>query len=144
MKSTDGFFSEQTLTKALIPHNEEAKATIGDEDKFEKLIQKLEKALKSVPYFGEYLSDIAWIISLVRSYIKKEYTEVPMGTIISIVSTLIYIASPVDLIPDPIPGIGYIDDMMLLGWVLKSIHSDVEEYKKWRDDSKHTIIIKQA
>ncbi len=85
-----------------------------------------------IPYIGEYASDIASLVSLVRSYIKKEYTEIPLGMIISIVSTFIYIVSPLDLIPDAIPIIGHVDDLFLLGFVLKLIRSDIIDYKKWR------------
>lgn len=129
------------LEKALETYGDEAKATIENEDKFEKFVQRLENKLKLIPGIGEYLSDIACMVSLVRSYIKKEYTDIPLGTILSIVVTLLYIISPVDLIPDVIPGVGYLDDIALLVWVLKSIHSDVEEYKQWRVDNNKQIII---
>lgn len=86
------------------------------------------------------MSDIACMVSLVRSYIKKDYTDIPIGTIIGIVSTLIYILSPADLIPDGIPGVGFLDDLILLSWVLKLIHSDIEEYKKWRIENNKQII----
>lgn len=135
MKKANDEFTEETLRKALETNNEEAKSTIEDEDKFERFVQRLENKLKLIPHIGEYISDIACMVSLVRSYIKKEYTDIPIGTIISIVSTLIYIVSPIDLIPDPIPGVGYIDDIILFGWIFKSIHSDVEEYRKWRTDN---------
>lgn len=142
MEKENNAFTVKRLRKALESNSEEAKLTIHDEDKFERLIQRLEKKLKLIPlpHIGEFMSDIACMVSLVRSYIKKEYTDIPIGTIISIVSTLIYIVSPIDLIPDPIPGVGYIDDMALYAWVLKSIHSDVEEYKKWRIDNGKQII----
>jgi len=125
-------FTEEKLEKVLGTYSEEAKSTIEDEDKFERFVQRLENKLKQIPHIGEYLSDIACMVSLVRKYIKKEYTDIPLGTIISIVATLIYIVSPVDFIPDAIPLVGYFDDIFLLGWVLKLIHSDIEEYKKWR------------
>jgi uncharacterized membrane protein YkvA (DUF1232 family) len=140
LKKENEILTDEKLRKALETNSEEARTTIKDEDKFERLVQRLEKKLKLIPHIGEYISDIACMVSLVRSYIKKEYTDIPIGTIISIVSTLIYIVSPIDLIPDPIPGIGYIDDIILFGWVLKSIHSDVEEYKKWRVDNGKQII----
>lgn len=139
MEKPDKIFTEDVLKKELAANSEEAKSAIEDQDKFEKLVQRLENKLKLVPYFGEYISDIACLVSLVRSYIKKEYTDIPIGTIISIVSALLYIISPIDLIPDAIPLIGYIDDIALLGWVVKSIHSDVAEYKKWRVDNNKQI-----
>ncbi|NLB40716.1 MAG: DUF1232 domain-containing protein [Clostridiales bacterium] len=140
MERENKVFTDEKLRKALETNSEEAKSTIKDEDKFERLVQRLENKLKLIPQIGKYISDIACMVSLVRSYIKKEYTDIPIGTIISIVSTLIYIVSPIDLIPDFIPVVGHIDDIMLLGWVLKSIHSDVEEYKKWRVDNGKQII----
>ena len=140
MEKENKVFTVEKLRKALETNSEEAKSTIKDEDKFERLVQRLENKLKLIPQIGKYISDIACMVSLVRSYIKKEYTDIPIGTIISIVSTLIYIVSPIDLIPDFIPVVGHIDDIMLLGWVLKSIHSDVEEYKKWRVDNGKQII----
>ena len=140
MKIENKVFTEEKLKTVLESNSEEAKSTINDEDKFERLIQRLEIKLKLVPGIGKYISDIACMVSLVRSYIKKEYTDIPIGTIISIVSTLIYILSPVDLIPDCIPVIGYLDDLALLSWVLKLIHSDVEEYKKWRIENNKQIV----
>lgn len=140
MKIENKIFTEEKLKTVLESNSEEAKSTINDEDKFERLVQRLEIKLKLVPGIGKYLSDIACMVSLVRSYIKKEYTDIPIGTIISIVSTLIYILSPVDLIPDCIPVVGYLDDLALLSWVLKLIHSDVEEYKKWRIENNKQIV----
>ncbi len=132
MENEKKLLSEEDIVKALETNSDEAKSTIDDEDKFEKLIQRLEKKLKLIPRVGEYVSDIASLVSLVRSYIKKEYTDIPLGVIISIVSTLIYIVSPFDLLHDAIPVIGYVDDLILLGFVLKMIHSDVDEYRNWR------------
>ncbi|AGF57416.1 uncharacterized membrane protein YkvA (DUF1232 family) [Clostridium saccharoperbutylacetonicum] len=140
MKIENKVFTEEKLKTVLDSNSEEAQSTINDEDKFERLVQRLEIKLKLVPGIGKYISDIACMVSLVRSYIKKEYTDIPIGTIISIVSTLIYILSPVDLIPDYIPVVGYLDDLALLSWVLKLIHSDVEEYKKWRIENNKQIV----
>ena len=140
MEKENKVITEEELVDALETFNEEASSTIQDADKFERFVQRLENKLKLIPGIGKFLSDIACMVSLVRSYIRKEYTDIPLGTIISIVSALLYIVSPVDLIPDVIPGIGYLDDMALLVLVLKFIHSDVEEYKKWRIDNNMQIV----
>ncbi len=133
-------FTDETLSNALESNQDEAQTLIQDEDKFERFVQRLEQKLKLTPIIGEYVSDIACLVSLIRSYIKKDYMDVPLGTIISATSTLIYIVSPVDLIPDTIPVVGYIDDILLLKWVLASIKSDTDEYKKWRIDNGKQLI----
>ena len=72
------------------------------------------------------------MISLVRNYIKKEYTDVLIGTVIAIISALIYVLSPTDIIPDGILGVGYLDDAAVVTICWKLVKSDVEEYKRWR------------
>ena len=135
----ENVLTENNFKESLKKNENESKAIVEDIDKFEELIQNLEKTLGKLPGVGPYVSDIMTLVSLARSYIKKEYTEVPFGTVISIVSTILYIVSPVDLIPDVIPGVGYVDDMALVVWILSSIHDDVELYKKWRIKNNKTI-----
>lgn len=113
----------------------EAEKIIEDEDKLERLLQRCEKKLQLIPVGGGILSMIPTLISLVRSYVKKEYKDIPIGTIISIVAVIIYFVSPIDIIPDAIPVAGYIDDAAVVGVALKFLQSDVDEYRKWRKDN---------
>ena len=82
---------------------------------------------------GEKLSHIPVFVSLIRSYIKKEYTEIPIGTLLAIISALIYVVAPVDLILDIFPGVGYIDDAAVIGACLCLVEDDIKEYINWRD-----------
>ncbi len=118
----------------------EAKKLLKDPDKLEILLQKVERKLKVIPYVGETFSIVPAMISLVRSYIKKEYTEIPLGSILGIISALIYILSPIDLVPDAIPGAGYLDDATVLLICLKAgAKDDIEEYQRWRDENNRNI-----
>ena len=78
------------------------------------------------------LAYVPVMISMVRSYICKEYTDVPPVTIVAVVSTLIYILTPIDLIPDAIPVIGYLDDLAVIAACWALVGSDVEAYIAWR------------
>ena len=73
------------------------------------------------------------LVSLVRSYLNKEYTEAPIGTIVSIVTALLYIISPIDLIPDSIPVLGHLDDVAVIAFCWPLIKSDVKHYEEWRE-----------
>ena len=121
---------------------EEAEELLKSPDKLEKLLQKLEKKLKVIPLVGETFSIVPAMISLVRSYIKKEYTEIPLGSIVGIISALIYILSPIDVIPDAVPGAGYIDDATVLLICLKAgAKDDIKDYQKWREKKQKNTIL---
>lgn len=132
---------EEKVKKQFENGKKKAEKLLEDEDKLEKLLQKMEKKLKVLPIVGETFALVPAMISLVRSYIKKEYTEIPLGSILGIISALIYIVSPIDLIPDLFPGgVGYIDDSAVLILCLKAgAEDDIKEYQKWRDDNNKNI-----
>ena len=69
-------------------------------------------------------------IRMIKSYIRGEYREVPFKSILLIFASLIYFINPFDLIGDFIPGIGYIDDVTIILWVLKSVEDDILLFEK--------------
>lgn len=72
------------------------------------------------------------MIFMLRDVKNKVYKEVPWFTIATIVMALLYLINPLDLIPDFIPGIGYIDDLSILGIGMGWIQSDLHKYLDWK------------
>lgn len=122
---------EEVIRKRLKKKEELAKILIASEQKMDEFLLKLEEELKTLPK-GEMLANIPVFVSMVKSYIKKEYTAFPMNTLVSIVALLLYWIAPVDFIPDKIPVWGKMDDLCALTIVLRGVGKDVEDYKKWK------------
>ena len=104
-------------------------------DDLKKVVESSDELLakvKSSSLLSRQLAKIKFLLMMLKDYWNGEYREVPWGIIVSIVVVLIYILSPIDLIPDFIPGAGYIDDVGLLGFVWKFISYDVEKYCQWK------------
>ena len=76
-----------------------AKSMIKDKDKTEDFLNKLEKKLIVIPKIGKTLAMAPTFIERVRDYIKKEYTEIPLGSIIAVLSALIAASLP---LPGPL------------------------------------------
>lgn len=128
MKNYDEFNAEGLFQGSYL----EAEEMIEHPDKVEKLLKRLEKKLLGVPKLGGALAYIPKMGMLINSWIKKEYADIPIGTIAAIISALIYFVSPVDAISDIFPGIGLLDDAAVVGLVLHMISSDLDEYMEWR------------
>lgn len=90
------------------------------------------KAMKNVPY----LREIAVMLDMVVDYMEGNYKEVPFNTIVGITAAVLYFLSPVDLIPDFLPGIGQVDDITVLGFAVKATYEDLMKYDNWRKKKK--------
>lgn len=80
--------------------------------------------------------EIKLMLSMLKDYKSGAYRDVSWGTIASIIAALLYVFSPIDLIPDMIPVIGLIDDAAVVALCLKLIHNDFEKYKKFKENQK--------
>lgn len=126
--------TEEQAKKELEKGRKQAEEMLNNPDELEKFLQRLENKLKVIPMIGSTFAIVPAMISLVRSYVKKEYTKVPLGSIVGIISALIYILSPIDFFPDVVGPLGYLDDAAVLIVCLKAgAEDDIKEYQRWRE-----------
>ena len=99
----------------------------------EKVMENQEKieAIMQNDTLKKYLEDIKLYFQMLGDIFTGKYKKVPMGTIAAIVGTLLYVLSPIDLIPDFLPG-GYLDDAGIVALCLNFTKQDIEEYKKFK------------
>ena len=72
------------------------------------------------------------LVPLIRDYWKGTYRDVSAKSIVIFVASLVYLISPIDLIPDYIIGLGQIDDAAILGLSLYFMEKDLLKYKEWK------------
>lgn len=80
---------------------------------------------------GELRSDVPVLLRLVRAWGRKDYRAIPWKSLVSVVAALLYFVSPVDLLPDLIPLIGFVDDAAVVAFVLKSLKTDIDAFRDW-------------
>ena len=112
---------------------EEAEEVIQNPSKVDEILLQLEEKLKEVPAIGSTLADLPLMISMVKAWIKKEYTEVSPKVIACLVGAVIYLLRKKDLISDSIPIVGIVDDIAVLGLALKLSEPELKAYAEWRD-----------
>ena len=108
---------------------EDVKETLGKEDEIKKLFKRVEVLAK-------YCNDLCEIFELLRDRVAGVYRETPWTTIAALTGALIYVLSPIDLILDFIPFIGFLDDAVVIGLAIKLAQPDLEKYRAWKANRK--------
>jgi uncharacterized membrane protein YkvA (DUF1232 family) len=96
-----------------------------------KTSRKVKMLAGTIAIAGSLGTDLGTIFHMVQSYFKGEYKQVPYGTLVKLLTGILYFVFIVDLIPDFIPIIGLMDDAAIVAWIIKSVKHDVEEFKQW-------------
>lgn len=71
------------------------------------------------------------LVRLVRSYVTGEYRQIQTSTIISGLAVVLYVLSPIDLIPDFIPVLGFLDDLSLVSWFAGKFQGEIVRFREW-------------
>ena len=106
--------------------------TEGDLKKVLDKRDEIESKFKGNGPLGRFIADLKLLFSIIQDYVKGEYRKIPFWSIAAIVAALLYVLSPVDLIPDVIPGIGYVDDGLVVAACLAMVEQDLHIYKEWK------------
>jgi len=107
------------------------------EDDVSGVLEKEEAILDKVKGpLAKFAQNIKLLFSVVKDYAQGNYKEIPWTSIAAIIGALLYIFSPIDLIPDFIPVVGLMDDAAVLGLCLSSIGNDLKKYEKWKQKSR--------
>ena len=126
--------------EALAGLTGQAEELIKDTGKLEALHQELEKKLQDVPTVGNALAKVPLMISLIRSYITKQYTNVSPKVILTLVAAIIYLLKGKDLIPDNIPVLGYADDIAVFAAAFMLDEPELKAYEQWRSENGLTTL----
>ncbi len=120
--------------------NSKSNAIYHDNEKLQKLILNAKHIAEENTTLKKLWSDIKLSLDLSKDWLKGEYKDITKGSIILIIGGLIYLVSPIDLVPDFLPG-GFLDDAAVLAYVFKKIGEELIVYKKWKFDKENIIDI---
>lgn len=97
--------------------------------------EAINKKLSGSASLKKYVELGRLMLALIKDSSSGKYKQVPWYTIATIAFSLLYILNPMDIVPDFIPGLGYLDDITVLSIGLGWIESDLHRYLDWKLES---------
>ncbi|OON69337.1 YkvA family protein [Hymenobacter sp. CRA2] len=107
--------------KVVLVLNEVADKLASEESKDNKFKQLFDAALT--------------LVRLLRAYINGSYRQIETGTVVSGLAVLLYVLSPIDLVPDFIPVLGFLDDLSLVSWFIGKFQGEIKRFREWEATS---------
>ena len=110
-----------------------AKELIKQSEKLNQLLNDASsKAQMYKQKIDEVWEEILELIELVKAYAKGEYRNIPWKAIIYALAAIIYFVNPLDMIPDFIFGIGFLDDATVIAFVANAIREELKRFKEYK------------
>lgn len=98
------------------------------------------KGSKKIEQFGDnppsslskIWNDLKLMIGMITDYAKGNYKSVPWKIMAAITAAVVYFVSPIDIVPDFIPFLGYFDDALIIKFALDLARDDLAAYERWK------------
>lgn len=114
----------------------QAERIISSDTKVSKLLDEVFlKIGEATESFYKTQDNIIALTRMVRSWAKGDYKNISTSSIIAVVAALIYFVNPLDLIPDFIPIVGQIDDIFIIGYLIKTVNKEIERFMAWEKEN---------
>ena len=102
---------------------------IGDTDSQEKKAERMAKK----GFLSQYWQDIKTSFALLKDWYMGNYTKIPFRMVASIAGAMLYLISPLDVVPDWVPFGGLLDDALVLAAIFALSRRDLDEYATWAE-----------
>ncbi|WP_370089840.1 YkvA family protein [Ekhidna sp.] len=117
---------------------EKAKRTATDKEQIKSTLSSAGNKLKNLAEnsreLQELKSKLEILMRMIQSHLAGEYRSFPISTIVLIVFALVYFITPVDLIPDFIPALGFTDDASVVFLIARKLNRDIEKFHLWEEE----------
>jgi uncharacterized membrane protein YkvA (DUF1232 family) len=110
-----------------------AKTYVGNPQRLQSLFQEAANQAASMPKdpFAETWPYFQAMLRLIRAYSEGKYRDVPESTLVVIIAAIIYVVNPLDVIPDALPALGFLDDATVLALAVRRSRQTLDDFMAW-------------
>jgi len=132
-KENQGLVLKERLEAEFAQAVKSAKSYVEDPERLRALFQEAAKEAASLPRepFKETWPYFQTMLRLIRAYYQGNYRDVAESTLVVIIAAIIYVVNPLDLIPDAIPALGFLDDATVLALAVRRTRQTLDDFMTW-------------
>lgn len=82
-------------------------------------------------------SDLRTMMRMVLRWVDRSYRRVSWTPLLLVVGALIYFVTPVDVVPDALGAIGFVDDVTVITTVVRRIRGELDRFRNW--EAQHVL-----
>lgn len=79
--------------------------------------------------------DMKTSMRLLAAWARRSYVQVSAGSLIVLVAALLYFLTPVDLIPDALSAIGFVDDVAVITTAIETVRTELDRFRAWENSN---------
>ena len=126
------------MVKEAVTYNEAKKRSVlmdahEDVDKMEDLPPKSERNIRAV------YEDTLTMFRMVKDFYSGKFQPKDKFAVVTAVLAIIYLVSPLDLVPDVLPGFGYVDDTIILAYAFGVCANVIAEYRAYINEQSEQV-----
>ena len=131
MKSRSCFKMNKSISKIF----NRAKRIFKEQNQVNALFGQVSKKLETLnggnPLINQLMDHVQLFLRMITKSFTGEYSAFSNKTLLSLVFGLLYFVTPMDVVPDFIPLLGFSDDLSIIYFIIKNFKSDIEAFKVW-------------
>lgn len=127
MKITEGFENSKINARILLRDVRSLK------DLGQAVNDKIDKSKEKI---SDGLDDLYTLLRLLTAYATGEYREIALRSMVAVVAALIYFVNPMDVIPDFVATFGFLDDLTVLAFVIRTFKDEIDKFIAWEMEGK--------
>jgi uncharacterized membrane protein YkvA (DUF1232 family) len=128
-----------TRSKAFREASSAARRLARHPERLKNLFDEAVRKARTIPKapFKESWAYFQAMLRLLKAYYRGDYRDIPWQTMALIVAAIVYFVNPMDLIPDALFGLGFLDDAAVVGYALRSAKDDLDAFMAWEISEGH-------
>jgi uncharacterized membrane protein YkvA (DUF1232 family) len=78
-------------------------------------------------------NDVKASLRLLVAWTRRSYRQVSGSALLLLVAALLYFVTPIDIIPDTLGALGFVDDVAVIQTAVNTVRDELDAFRDWED-----------